>query len=133
MLFRSPLSVFDRQVEFLDFARIRRDVFPSMHVAISFLAWMYAFRNSRRLFFLLAPFVLSLWVSTVYLRYHYLVDVLAGLVIAPLCFWFANGLSKRFGEVQFALPLPAQWGGATGRTESAEREAKVAGKIEERP
>src|SRR5208282_2913135 len=38
------LSVFNREFDFMDFARIRRDVFPSMHVAISFVVWLYAYR-----------------------------------------------------------------------------------------
>ncbi len=78
-------------------ARVQRDSFPSMHVAISFLVWIYAGVNSRRLFWALSPFILSLWVSTVYLRYHYLVDCVAGLLLAPACFFLANGLFKRFG------------------------------------
>ena len=103
------IPVFNHQVEFMDFARIRRDVFPSMHVAISFVVWLYAYRNSRRLFWILSPFILSLWVSTVYLRYHYLVDVLAGLILAPLCYWLANVLFARCGEIPLHVGVPAAW------------------------
>jgi membrane-associated phospholipid phosphatase len=102
-----PLEVFNRQVEFMDFARIRRDVFPSLHVGISFVVWLYAWRNSRPLFWTLAPLILSLWVSTVYLRYHYLVDCVAGLVLAPLSYALANWMFKRFGEVEIPVPFPA--------------------------
>jgi len=103
---RVPLEVVNRQIEFMDYARIKRDVFPSLHVGISFVVWLYAYRNSRRLFWILAPLVLSLFVSTVYLRYHYLVDVVAGLLLAPLCFFLANWLFLKFGEVRFTLALP---------------------------
>jgi membrane-associated phospholipid phosphatase len=103
------IPVFNRQVEFMDFARIKRDVFPSMHVAISFVVWLYAHRNSRRLFWILSPFILSLWVSTVYLRYHYLIDVVAGLILAPLCYWLSNFLFARFAEVPLPLAVPAAW------------------------
>jgi len=101
------LVVFNRQAEFMDFARIRRDVFPSLHVGISFIVWLYARRNSRRLFWALSPLILSLWVSTVYLRYHYLVDCVAGLVLAPISFLLSNWLFKRFGEI--AIRVPAEW------------------------
>jgi membrane-associated phospholipid phosphatase len=103
------IPVFNHQVEFMDFARIKRDVFPSMHVAISFVVWLYAYRNSRRLFWILSPFILSLWVSTVYLRYHYLVDVLAGLILAPLSYGLANFLFARCAEVPLHLAVPAAW------------------------
>ena len=109
-----PLGVFNRHVEFMDFARIRRDVFPSLHVGISFVVWLYARRNSRPLAWVLAPLVLSLWVSTVYLRYHYLVDCVAGLVLAPVSYGLANWMFKRFGEVEIPVARPAAWSARTG-------------------
>ena len=102
-----PIAIFNQQMAFMDLARIHRDVFPSMHVAISLVVWLYAWRNSRSLFWILSPLVLSLWVSTLYLRYHYLVDVVAGLLLAPASFLLANWLFRRFGNVLFALPMPA--------------------------
>jgi membrane-associated phospholipid phosphatase len=106
---RQSMWVFDRQVDFMDFARIRRDVFPSLHVAISFVVWLYAYRNSKKLFWILSPMILSLWVSTLYLRYHYLIDVVAGLVLAPISFWLANRLFRRFGEIPVSVPIRASW------------------------
>ncbi len=108
-----PLShtimMFNRDVDFMDFARIRRNVFPSMHTAISFVVWLYAYRNSKKLFWILSPLILSLWFSTVYLRYHYLIDVVAGLILAPLFFLLANWLFRRFGDIPVSVPIPARW------------------------
>src|SRR5271157_3053700 len=101
-----PLAVFNQQINFMDMARIRRDCFPSLHVGISFVVWLYAWRNSKRLALILAPLILSLWVSTVYLRYHYLTDCVAGFILALLCFWLANELSRRLGEVAVPVPVP---------------------------
>ena len=128
----APLEIVNRQIEFMDYARIQRDVFPSLHVGISFVVWLYAYRNSRRLFWILAPVILSLFVSTVYLRYHYLVDVVAGLVLAPLCFLFANWLFKRAGDVQLTLNLPAGWVEQLHRWGWLREPAPVAEKAEER-
>lgn len=105
-----PLVLFNRQMDFMDYARIRRDVFPSLHVGISFVVWLYAYRNSRRLFWILAPLVLSLWVSTVYLRYHYLVDCLAGFALAPACFGLANWMFARFGDLRLTVKRPIPFG-----------------------
>jgi membrane-associated phospholipid phosphatase len=104
-----PYELIQRGKDFMDFARIRRDVFPSMHVAFSFLVWLYAYRHSRRLFWVLSPLVLSLWVSTVYLRYHYLVDCVAGLVLVPLCLYVGDYLFQRFGTVRFSIAVPGPW------------------------
>jgi membrane-associated phospholipid phosphatase len=99
----------NREVDFMDFARIRRDVFPSMHVAISFVVWLYAYRNSKKLFFILSPLILSLWLSTLYLRYHYLIDVVAGLILAPLSYLLANWLFRRFGDIPLEIAIPTNW------------------------
>jgi membrane-associated phospholipid phosphatase len=103
--------VFNREVDFMDFARIRRDVFPSLHVAISFVVWLYAYRNSKRLFWILSPLVLSLWFSTIYLRYHYLIDVVAGLILAPISYALGNWLFRHFGDIPVTLPVPPSWAG----------------------
>jgi membrane-associated phospholipid phosphatase len=104
-----PYELIQRGKDFMDFARIRRDVFPSMHVAFSFLVWLYAYRHSRRLFWVLSPLVLSLWVSTVYLRYHYLVDCVAGFVLVPLCLYLGDYLFQRCGTVRFSIAVPGPW------------------------
>lgn len=122
-----PLDVINRQMEFMDFARIRRDVFPSLHVGISFVVWLYAFRNSRKLFWILSPLLISLFVSTIYLRYHYLIDVVAGLILAPLCFLLANWLFKRWSEVQIPLPVRGAWMGRRAAQGEAEAASKSGG------
>ncbi len=99
----------NREADFMNFARIRRDAFPSLHVAISFVVWLYAYRNSKKLFWILSPLILSLWFSTVYLRYHYLIDVVAGLILAPVSFLLANWLFRRFSEIPLSVPIPARW------------------------
>jgi membrane-associated phospholipid phosphatase len=106
-----PLAIFSRQMDFMDYARITRDVFPSLHVGISFVVWLYAWRNSKTLFWILSPFILSLWFSTVYLRYHYLIDCVVGFLLAPLAYFLANRLFARYGEVSVAVPLAEHWFG----------------------
>ena len=104
-----PLAVFNRQIEFINFARVQRDCFPSLHVGISFLVWLYAWRNSKALFWVLSPFILSLWVSTVYLRYHYTVDCIAGFILAPLCYALANWLYAKWGGLHLGVSAPTWW------------------------
>ncbi len=130
---RAASGLFNRQIEFMDYARIQRDVFPSLHVGISFVVWLYAYRNSRRLFWILSPFILSLFVSTLYLRYHYLIDVMAGLILAPICFLLANWLFKRAGDVQLALNLPESWAERVRRWGPPREADQLPEKIEERP
>lgn len=55
--------------------------FPSSHVGISVVCMLLAWRtHNRRLFFILLPFALLICLATVYIRAHYAVDVIGGLV-----------------------------------------------------
>ncbi len=61
---------------------IRVDAFPSLHCACSaFLLW-FEWHHARRWFWVMLAPCVGLWFSTMYLRYHYLVDVLAGFELA---------------------------------------------------
>ena len=55
--------------------------FPSSHVAVALLVLLWSYRFERRLFVILAPFVIGLIVGTVYGRFHYAVDALAGILV----------------------------------------------------
>jgi membrane-associated phospholipid phosphatase len=77
-------------VDVIEQARSPRDVFPSLHVAISALVLWYGWRRGRVAFLLLLPFVVGNWVSTLYLRYHYLVDVVAGFATTVLAILLAR-------------------------------------------
>jgi len=63
---------------------VKRDCFPSGHAEISLLVAALAWRYHRPAFLLLGPVALLLAFSTVYLRYHYAVDVLAGAALAAV-------------------------------------------------
>jgi hypothetical protein len=57
------------------------DVFPSLHVLITCILLDHDWREVRRRFWMMVVPSLGLLISTVYLRYHYGVDVLAGFLL----------------------------------------------------
>jgi membrane-associated phospholipid phosphatase len=57
---------------------IKRDAFPSGHTGIALVVLYLAYQYKRNLFWIYLPLVSALLFSTVYLRYHYVVDVIAG-------------------------------------------------------
>ncbi|HKS24138.1 MAG TPA: phosphatase PAP2 family protein [Thermoanaerobaculia bacterium] len=83
-LYHHPLGggLYENITGLLDTARAMRDVFPSLHVAISSIVLWYAWRRGRALFLVALPLVVANWMSTLYLRYHYMVDVCAGWLTA---------------------------------------------------
>lgn len=60
------------------------DAFPSGHTLVAVLTLGLAWRHARGIFWVLLPFGAGLVLATLYLRYHYVVDVLAALALAPL-------------------------------------------------
>jgi len=61
---------------------VKRDAFPSGHTAITLTVVYLAWRFEKKLFIVFLPVGLALIVSTVYCRYHYVVDVIGGIVLA---------------------------------------------------
>jgi len=81
----------------LDFLEgIKRDAFPSGHTAVVVVVLYFAHRYQRSLYYIFLPLVLALVFSTVYARYHYVVDVLAGLLLALFCVLLGPRLSATF-------------------------------------
>jgi len=63
---------------------IPRNCFPSLHTAWGLLILAFCFRHLRPLFWVVLFPVLNLIVATVYLRFHYYTDLLAGLALCGL-------------------------------------------------
>ena len=76
------------------YARVHGAAFPSAHVAGSMVALFASWRYRRWLFWACAPFFVSMCVATVYGRYHYVADVLAGLAVAALGFLAGDWLLR---------------------------------------
>jgi membrane-associated phospholipid phosphatase len=58
------------------------DAFPSGHTMVTVFCLLVAYRETRKLFRAWLPVAILLVVSTIYCRFHYVVDVLAGLSLA---------------------------------------------------
>ncbi|HET7452158.1 MAG TPA: phosphatase PAP2 family protein [Thermoanaerobaculia bacterium] len=58
------------------------DAFPSGHTMVTVFCLLVAHREARRLFRAWLPIAILLIVSTIYCRFHYVIDVIAGLSLA---------------------------------------------------
>jgi membrane-associated phospholipid phosphatase len=61
---------------------VKRDAFPSGHTAIALVVLYSAFRYARRFAYVLMVPVILLIFSTVFCRYHYVVDLMGGILLA---------------------------------------------------
>lgn len=76
-----------------------RDTFPSGHATIAALVVFVCVWNRAWVTAAAAiPLALAVLLSTLYLRYHYLVDVLAGLALAGFCALLGTWWYRRYDE-----------------------------------
>jgi membrane-associated phospholipid phosphatase len=69
--------------------------FPSSHVAASMISWWHTWKWFPRHRWWMTTLFVLLCMSTVYCRYHYLVDVYAGLLLAGIVLFFGHALGDR--------------------------------------
>jgi len=96
----APLSggAFTSVIEFIErFGRVHGAAFPSAHVAGSMVAILAARRYKPWLFWICLPFFSSMCVATVYGRYHYVADVLAGIVVGAIGWAAGQWVMERAG------------------------------------
>jgi membrane-associated phospholipid phosphatase len=66
------------------------DAFPSGHAMMAMLVPMLAWRHARSLFWWLVAVGVGIVLATVYLRFHYLSDVVASFLLAPVAYWLGS-------------------------------------------
>ncbi|PYT07514.1 MAG: hypothetical protein DMF60_06915 [Acidobacteria bacterium] len=76
---------------------ITRDCFPSGHTELTLLVLYYAHRFHRKTFWWLLPLGTGVILSTVYLRYHYVVDIVAGALLMAAIVMMANPVYRLLG------------------------------------
>lgn len=86
-------------------AQDSRGAFPSLHCAVSFVSMFLGWRYVRWMFWVMVPMVIMLVISTIYLRHHYVIDLIAGLGLAVIALWIGpkmedwwNELRQKYGQ-----------------------------------
>lgn len=71
---------------------------PSSHVGITMIICILAYRKLRSFIKIISPFVILLILSTIYIKAHYVVDVIAGIATAPLILMIAQAIWKKLNN-----------------------------------
>jgi membrane-associated phospholipid phosphatase len=85
--------------------------FPSMHCAIGLMTLLYGWRfgagvsprHPRLFFWICLPLVVSLWLSTIYLRHHWVPDIAAGMTLGIICFKITPFLRRKWPGTEAAV------------------------------
>ncbi len=72
------------------------DAFPSLHAGISFTTLLLMGRFNRRMFWVFLPVISGIMISLVYCRYHYVIDMVAGIFWSILSFYFGQKFYDKF-------------------------------------
>jgi len=84
---------------------VQRDIFPSGHTMITLIIIYLSVRLKSRSRFFFVPVGSLLIFSTVYLWYHYVIDLIGGLVFMVIAVWSAkyifNWWRKQIGKPEF--------------------------------
>lgn len=84
----------------LDTALVARDCFPSLHTAITVVMLIYVGRHQPRWLYLYAPIGALIIFATLYLRYHYGLDDIAGASLGIIVSQFAPGAFRMWDRVR---------------------------------
>jgi membrane-associated phospholipid phosphatase len=77
-----------------------RDVFPSMHAGVPVAIFLFSARYFRPVAVICGLWVPHIVISTIFLRYHYLIDVIAGILLAILWFLASRPMLRAYQRLR---------------------------------
>jgi len=80
-------------------AMLNGGAFPSAHCAAATVMLVLSYRYDRKLFYWILPILITLYISTVYGRYHYPIDVLAGIIVGLISIKLTDPARRLFGKI----------------------------------
>jgi membrane-associated phospholipid phosphatase len=90
-------QLLSRSVDYIiNIGRVAYDCFPSLHVGIPLLLSFYLRDYCRKAFIPALVYVALMCCATIYLRYHYFIDVVAAFAYAPAAYYLNDFLLARW-------------------------------------
>jgi membrane-associated phospholipid phosphatase len=69
---------------------VQRDAMPSAHAVIAVLLAYLSHKIKSHSFYFYLPYCILMIIATIYLRYHYVIDIIAGLLFAVITIGICN-------------------------------------------
>jgi membrane-associated phospholipid phosphatase len=73
---------------------VQRDAMPSLHTITAFLIMWLSWKFRSKSFYFYLPYFICMVIATIYLRYHYVVDILGGLVVCAITIYIGKLVYK---------------------------------------
>ncbi len=95
-------------------AGAQKDIFPSLHTGAPTFITLFSYRHRATLPFrytwaILAFFTLNIIIATMFLRWHYVIDVVAGVLVAVFGRWISERLTDHELARRERLGLTPNW------------------------
>lgn len=83
--------------EFYTFSLVIQGIaaMPSLHVAETFIFLYFIYKYSKKWLFLYIPCFLYFFTEAMYVKYHYSVDVIAGIILAIACIYLSSKIYQK--------------------------------------
>ncbi len=72
------------------------DAFPSLHIATSLTTLIIMFKYNKKMFAIFIPVIAGIFVAVIYCRFHYVADVITGIVWTIIAFSFSGWFYDRW-------------------------------------
>jgi len=73
---------------------VQRDAMPSLHIITAFLIMYLSWKFRSKSFFFYLPYFFLMIIATIYLRYHYIVDIAGGIIVSVITIWIGKFVYK---------------------------------------
>lgn len=110
----------------VDSGGAQKDIFPSIHTAAPTFIALFSFRHRHRIPFRytwlpVSFFALNIIGATMFLRWHYFIDVVAGLTIGATALWAAVPVTRFELTRRSSLGLTESWPSMSAEASTASR------------
>ncbi len=78
------------------------DAFPSLHAAVSLSVLIAIAKYRKKWLYLFIPIVTGIFISLIYCRYHYFIDIIGGVVWTFICYFLVEKYYDKFYPKYFA-------------------------------
>lgn len=83
---------------------VQRDVFPSGHTQLALVVTWLAFIHRTKKRWIIAVITALMIIGTVYLRYHYVIDLVGGVIFFLVTIWTGSRLESWWDRARKQLP-----------------------------
>jgi membrane-associated phospholipid phosphatase len=89
--------LFQQEIRYLlHSAEVKTGAFPSSHVGMAVIFMILIYKISKKVFWFVLPISLVLMASTVYIKAHYFIDVIGGVLSGILFYYIADYFYPKF-------------------------------------